>query len=37
MPDSDPESELRETDAKFAPMRRALGVDWTPDVSHEGS
>jgi menaquinone-specific isochorismate synthase len=34
MPDSDPESELRETDAKFAPMRRALGVDWSPDLSH---
>ena len=34
MPDSDPESELRETDAKFAPMRRALGVDWSPDTSH---
>ncbi len=34
MPDSDPESERRETDAKFAPMRRALGVDWSPDTSH---
>lgn len=34
MPDSDPESERRETDAKFAPMRKALGVDWSPDTSH---
>ena len=34
MPDSDPESERRETDAKFAPMRRALGVEWSPDTSH---
>lgn len=34
MPDSDPESERRETDAKFAPMRKALGVDWDPDTSH---
>lgn len=34
MPDSEPESERRETDAKFAPMRKALGVDWSPDTSH---
>lgn len=34
MPDSEPESERRETDAKFAPMRSALGVDWSPDTSH---
>lgn len=27
MPDSDPDAEVAETDAKLAPMRRALGLD----------